>query len=183
MNTTFSRFTKAGATVALLFFCNISPAQNEKPNRSKAVEALKALEQKTGKTADELLPAIEIYASMIEILADDLESGTVKKKELIDLKVITKNLLEATKQDSSMDASTKLVALRMLNDGNSEKLKEWLRKGIAEYYVSILEEPDQAASTYRQAVDKAAEIDPKLKAELGKLLNQKTPNKAEQGNR
>ena len=32
--------------------------------RSKAVLALEALEKRTGKTADELLPAIEVYASM-----------------------------------------------------------------------------------------------------------------------
>jgi hypothetical protein len=130
--------------------------------RSKAVAALEALEKRTGKTADELLPAIEIYASMVEILAEDLESGAVTKEQLTDFKVITKNIMAAVEQDSSMDATTKLVALRSLNGGQTEELKKWLRDGIVSRYTSIQKREDDSAKAYRTAVDKEATKDEDL---------------------
>jgi hypothetical protein len=123
---------------------------------------LEALEKRTGKTADELLPAIEIYASMVEILAEDLESGAVTKEQLVDLKAITKNIMTAVEQDSSMDATTKLVALRSLNGGKVEELKKWLRDGIVGRYTSIQKREDDSAKAYRTAVDREATKDEDL---------------------
>jgi hypothetical protein len=131
-------------------------------SRSKAIAALEALEKRTGKTADELLPAIEIYASMVEILAEDLESGAVTKEQLVDLKAITKNIMTAVEQDSSMDATTKLVALRSLNGGRVEELKKFLRDGIVGRYTSIQKREDDSAKAYRVAVDKEATKDEDL---------------------
>jgi hypothetical protein len=131
-------------------------------SRSKAIAALEALEKRTGKTADELLPAIEIYASMVEILAEDLESGAVTKEQLVELKAITKNIMTAFEQDSSMDATTKLVALRSLNGGQTEELKKWLRDGIVSRYTSIQKREDDLAKAYRAAVDREAAKDEDL---------------------
>lgn len=138
--------------------CASEPTESQ----SKAVSALEALEKRTGKSADELLPAIEIYASMVEFLAEDLESGAVTKEQLTDLKVITKNIMTAVEQDSSMDATTKLVALRSLNGGQVEELKKWLRDGIVSRYTSIQKREDDTSKAYRAAVDGEATKDEDL---------------------
>jgi hypothetical protein len=140
-----------------------NPVATEPPDdQSKAVEALKDLEKRTGKTANELLPAIEISAGIVAILAEDLKSGAVTKEELTDLKSINKNIMTAVEQDLSMDATTKLVALRSINGGQVEDLKKWLREGIVKRYVSTLSREDKTAMAYRSAVDKEAAKDEEL---------------------
>jgi hypothetical protein len=99
---------------------------------------------------------------MVEILAEDLESGAVTKEQLVDLKAITKNIMTAVEQDSSMDATTKLVALRSLNGGKAEELKKWLRDGIVGRYISIQKREDDSAKAYRTAVDREATRDEDL---------------------
>jgi hypothetical protein len=147
--------------------------------RSKAISALQKLEERTGRTAEELLPAIEIYSSMLVLLSEDLESGAVKKEELTDFKVIAENQLTAMREDTSTDAMTKLIALRSLNTGDADRLTEWLRKGIADYYASILNRENKTATAYRGAVEREAAKDPKLAEAIAHA--RKEDHKAQQG--
>ena len=177
-----TRAVLTGAVIVSIFLTwRMSTAVAEEPPKaeSTAVAALEALEKRTGRSAEELLPAIELYASMVEMLAEDLESGAVTKEELTDVKVITKNLLAAVDQDSSMDAATKLVALRSLNGGEIDDLKKWLRDGIANYYASILEKENQMATSYRKAVEKEAAKDSELATALAAAKAEN--NNAQQG--